>query len=529
MPMQVAYTQTLHADVIQKALDVNTKRCLKGLPLSTRQGPISVCGNGPSLRRRYPTRAGNKQKEIVALNGAHMALAKHGIIPDYVIAYDPAPENVAWFVEADTHPLYILGSRIDPRCVDLLLEQGCDVVMWHLLDAPERAMALEPLIGGGGTVGSFALNVLAAMGYQHFDLYGYDSCLGLDGEHHATNQPWGLESPEMFDVDGRQYVTTKWMVAQVHELLQQVRHNRFDYTVKVHDDGLFAACLEHNTLDVLYDLNKAPGSFDFFQSMTNIQHHMDEYNFAHARVHFKSGSNQGFRPNEPIAVSHEHKQRMLNNVVRPMVSMFAMEEIGDLRPGAVEFEYLPWPTLGRYRRTGYMPQYHESYEATLWRRHHYPDDYITITLREADYWPQRNSRIEEWVKFANYLGRDKRVIFVRETLKAEPNQRFHGFETCYSASVDIHKRLALYRGASFNMFVVNGPTCLVEYTRDIPYAVFQPSAPGYPCYDPIWLQRNLGLDPYSQWPWINAKCQRRVYADDYFDAIKQVYNELARG
>src|SRR6185369_15095602 len=168
---QVQHTQSIPLDDLTEAITTNLARKLPLLPLYAGRirpelGAINVCGNGPSLRTRYPSKG-----PIVALNGAWRALAKHGITPDYIVAYDPAPENVAWFKDAPLKPTYLLGSRLHPGCFDLLKQH--QVFMWHTHSDPERnPLKLEPLIGGGHTVGATVLNLLAAMGYQHFDLWG---------------------------------------------------------------------------------------------------------------------------------------------------------------------------------------------------------------------------------------------------------------------------------------------------------------------------------------------------------------------
>jgi len=511
--------------VEEKALEnikINAARGLPQVPLhdySLRR--INVCGNGPSLKEIWPD---NHHSEVVAsLNGAWRALQENGVSSDYIIAYDPSPENVAWFKNAPKDTKYILGSRMDPAVFDLL--QDHQVYIWHLLSDNERALKLSPLFGGGHTVGSAALNLLAGMGYNYFHLYGYDSCWS-GNEHHAAPQEWAVEPPRPYSTnDGQTFMASPWMVGQVEQMLAQVLENTPDYTVKVHDKGMLAASLETNTLNVVYDLNVAPGSFDFMHSLFNVRHYMHENRWSKARVHFKAGSEKGFRPNELIQMSHAGKQRMLNKVVRPMLEMHGMEECEIPEHNRMEFSYSPAESLARYRATHHMPRFQPSREAMLWALENYSDGPIVITLRECTYWPQRNSDTFEWIKFARYIGDSKRVIFLRDTdCVGQPFE----FETCDEASLDLHKRMALYRRASMCFFVMNGPASLAYYTQYIPYGVFLTSAPGYPCYSPEFLQRFIGIDPYGQFPWTNLKRQRLVYGDDDFEAIKKVYHGLTK-
>jgi hypothetical protein len=416
-----------------------------------------------------------------------------------------------------------MGSRVNPACIDSLLAQRCKVYLWHLLSDQERALKLTPMIGGGHTVGSASLNLLAAMGYQHFDLYGYDSCWSMDGQHHASPQEWAVEPPKLIDIGGTNYLASPWMIGQVEQMLSQVFNNLVDYTVKVHGGGMLAAALEQNTLDIYYDLDAAPGSFDFIYSLFNAVGYAKGREYSQIRLQFR---NNGLaqKPQDPIALSHEHKTRMLNNVVRPLVQMFGIAEVEQVKDDALHFHYSPRRSLEYYRSSRFIPTFAANREARQWAHDRYGYGPVTITLREAEHWPQRNSNLDEWLKFAKHIEKKHRVVFVRDTNFADTY--FDQFESCPGASVDLHKRLALYRRSKMNFFVMNGPASLAFMTKDVPYAVFFKHAPGYPCYDPDWLQQFIGIDPYGQMPWANLKNQRLVYKDDQVAEIIRVYEEL---
>jgi len=214
---------------------------------------------------------------------------------------------------------------------------------------------------------------------------------------------------------------------------------------------------------------------------------------------------------------------MLNHVVRPLLEMFGFEETGD-NPGdaGFVFQYSPKESLEHFEKTSEFPEFQANAEATEWAQENFADNPYVITLRETYYWPQRNSNVAEWVKFAKTL--DRRVIFVRDTWKHD--QPIAGFETCPEASLDLHKRLALYRQAKMNFFVPNGPGGLAWYTRDIPHLTFYIEAPGYKCHDPEFLEAHVGLKPYGQYPWSDLTKQRLVYANDTFENITAAFNEM---
>lgn len=506
---------------IRRAVNANAARRLPAPDWSSRSGAISVCGNGPSLRDLYP--AGGP---IAALNGAWRVLVDRGIAPDYIVAHDPAPENVAWFVDAPKGPTYLLASRMNPTVFDML--RGHDVRIWHVYDDTERNYGFAPLIGGGFTIGCQAINLLNLMGFAHFDCYGYDSCFSITGEHHATYQPWGFEAPQPYQVGERMFLAAPWMAAQVQDFLRQIEANRWNYTVDVRGDGFLASALDHNTVRAVYDLDVAPGSFDFMCSMLNVENYRAMNGFSRVKVHFRPGSKDGFRPIDVIDVGHEQKNQMLNHVVRPLVRLFGMEETGEMpnpnviigaievpSDGVVAFAYSPRFSLEYFNETGNLPVYRESERARRWIRDTLPEGrpYV-ITLREAAYWPQRNSNMAEWVKFAKTL--DGPVIFVRDTARAD--EPMDDFPICPKASLDLDKRLALYRYARMNFFVTNGPAGLAHYSRDIPYLCLFKDAPGYHCYDQGWLADYIGLPRGGQFPWAGPH-QRLAYVDDTCENI----------
>ncbi len=310
------------------------------------------------------------------------------------------------------------------------------------------------------------------------------------------------------------FVAEPWMAAQVEDLLHQIANNRFAYTVNTHGEGFFQSALKHNTLEAVYDLNLAPGSWDFIWSLMSIENVRRDMGYSRVKVHFKSGSDKGFRPNEVIDLNHSQKSGMLNNVVRPMLKMFGMEEASEVSESAIPFDYAPRHVVECFKETGKLARFYPSIMARKWALG-LEQPYVTITLRECSYWPQRNSDIAEWIKFAKKL--DRKVIFVRDTANAyEP---IDGFDISPSASKDVDYRLALYRRAEMNFGVNNGPCGFGWAASDIPYLTFNTMPDSYVCNDPVWWRAHMGIDIGEQWPWHNPAKQRMIWAKDTSDNI----------
>lgn len=151
------------------------------------------------------------------------------------------------------------------------------------------------------------------------------------------------------------------------------------------------------------------------------------------------------------------------------------------------------------------------------------DNLVTITLREASYWPTRNSNVEEWKKAAlKIMNHGYDVVFVRDTEKAE--QTLDPFPINPAASIDLEHRAALYRSSYCNMFVSNGPVGLALII-DAPFIMLRPFNDELgSAYSRNYL-RDRGLeDQFPDCP----KHQRIVWEDDTCANIVRSFEEWAR-
>lgn len=100
---------------------------------------------------------------------------------------------------------------------------------------------------------------------------------------------------------------------------------------------------------------------------------------------------------------------------------------------------------------------------------------IVITLRNYDFSPERNSRNEDWIAFAD--GLDSSVyaaIFVHdsETIMRPPPANFSRHIVCEAASWNLEVRMALYEAAWLNMALMHGPLELCWYNENARYLLF---------------------------------------------------------
>lgn len=155
-----------------------------------------------------------------------------------------------------------------------------------------------------------------------------------------------------------------------------------------------------------------------------------------------------------------------------------------------------------------------------------PQAPVTITLREAEEWPHRNSNMRAWLKFAELLkSRGERVIFVRDTHKAD--EPLGDWPTAPPASRSLPHRMALYQSAKANLFVSNGPAVLGIF-GDRPWLQFieiMDDDHPYPVNTAKFWRENQGIAVGEQWPWARAD-QRIVWAKDDYETIVAAWDDL---
>jgi len=144
------------------------------------------------------------------------------------------------------------------------------------------------------------------------------------------------------------------------------------------------------------------------------------------------------------------------------------------------------------------------------------DTLITLTLREADHWPERNSKLEEWLTAARHFKAcGFRVVIVRDTLRAF--DAIDGLEISTDASVDLRARARLYRSAACNVFVNNGPAWLAM-ALDAPMLMMRPGTEGSHKFATAEAWAAKGVEIGGQIPGA-PPYQRLIWRDDYYQSI----------
>lgn len=277
---------------------------------------------------------------------------------------------------------------------------------------------------------------------------------------------------------------------------------------------------------VVYNITCSPLSFDFTTWLINMETRRLEMGApGPLRVAFWLG-----RDGKTGLSGMPDRNGMLNNVCRPALDLLGAVEDPIAIDGYAEEFFSYKPIIERVKKGIKIPNYTTANIPGFKNPFNFEPGYITVTFRETTYWPHRNSNLEEWMRFANYLTvRGERVIFVRDTAKAE--EPFGQYPICPLASKNLYARCALYENAKCNMFVANGPVSLAYFGAQPWLKFFYLDDQGaYNAAKTAYWQQCVGIDPVpgGQFPWSTDK-QRIVWQPDYYTNMVVAWEGLNIG
>lgn len=261
----------------------------------------------------------------------------------------------------------------------------------------------------------------------------------------------------------------------------------------------------------VYDLAHCPASFDVGSFLMDVERERIARGEDDIELDVLPGPQGGFRGDNLSLWPHSiaERQRLLDNVVVPMCLM-----LPSVRDGVLVRSDRPESLRGVFGHGAYSMHFRKFVEAyakgirPLRPAGTIPvsGTLITITLREGEHWPERNSNLLEWTIAASWLReRGHRVVFVRDTCNADVPLPHN--DAVPEASKELHTRGALYRAAACNFFVNNGPAWLAM-ACDAPVLMLKPTCEELGgCYGSQWFKA-CGVEPGSQFP--NAPAHQRI-------------------
>ncbi len=460
--------------------------CSLGLPevseVAAHEGIAVICGGGPSLTGSLESISAMQAKgaKIFALNNVARFLHANGIRPDYQVIVDPRPLN-AGFVAARSSDERRLCAPVDPAVFEKARASGYPIRLWHAaIDELKRAIPQDNplLISVTTTVGLSVLSLVHTLGFRDLQLFGYDSSHREGASHAYTQAANAADELVRCCVDSRAFTSSLAMASQASQfkhMCDMLAH--FETKITVHGDGLVPALWRkwqrekaERTLTAVYDLGLSPPTYDFLAFLIEAERHRRAKGYTHIDLMFQPGPMHGFRDDD-MAPDLKGREDMLWRVcagmarLLPSVRNIALQKQRWSTPAQDIFPegYKEDAPVSHYG-VGFLKGGEPMLRATDAARHQvkmrFTRPYATITLREASYWPDRNSNKAAWREAAAWLkAQGIQVVVIPDT----HGTGLEGFQDFTPASFDIDLRAALYEGAVVNAGVLNGPMSLIPY------------------------------------------------------------------
>jgi len=265
-------------------------------------------------------------------------------------------------------------------------------------------------------------------------------------------------------------------------------------------------------LRAFYDFGVSPYSYDFLAFICQAR------SFGCTETVFVPGV-RDYQKCTP-----EQQKSRLHNLLIPLARMSGTVVVCETRDEAKKLEPATFPRdytvarptyghmFGQLIKSGRARWLSPSAEA-LKRA---PAGKVTITIRESEIKPLRNSQIGEWIEAANWMrGEGYEPLFVPDTDNRE--REFADFPSCPEAAMDPDFRCALYAKSRLNLGIGNGPMGFCFYSTIYPYLMFRMHDERFQEQSELFMKMN-SLPIGSQAPWRKGN-QALVWEDDKAEII----------
>jgi hypothetical protein len=153
---------------------------------------------------------------------------------------------------------------------------------------------------------------------------------------------------------------------------------------------------------------------------------------------------------------------------------------------------------------------------------------VTITLRQYNWDPIRNSKVDEWIKFAQFVKeKGYTPVFVPDTdacFEQDPRlDEFIVFEaTCWNLGI----RMALYEGVDLNFFSHNGTAAIAILNKNAASISMKQMAPGsITSTAEVFTKRGVSVGQKT-YDFFNDHFQKISWEDDTFENICEEFNRF---
>lgn len=143
---------------------------------------LTLVGYGPSLADTWK----DVKHPMMTMSGAHNFLIERGIIPDFHCEMDPRHHKTE-MLSPHRDVQYLMASVCYPSMWEKL--RGFRVKIWHAVSGDRTIEFVKTIddkalvVTGGSCMGLVAIHLAGVMGYNHFELHGYDGSYRQEQRH----------------------------------------------------------------------------------------------------------------------------------------------------------------------------------------------------------------------------------------------------------------------------------------------------------------------------------------------------------
>ncbi len=266
------------------------------------------------------------------------------------------------------------------------------------------------------------------------------------------------------------------------------------------------------------DLARNPPTYDTVTFLLRVEMERLRLNEQDVAIEILPGPDHGFRKDTVWPRSVETRRELLNNIVVPMCYLLPSvkrvtlhhDRPANVQGWGVNAYMIPFSGFVAAMRKGIRPLRGDDTSVD--------PNLITMTLRDCEHHPKRNSNEFEWYAANGALQhKGYKVVMVPDTFKVTDyiaeDEPFYGVR----ASRVLHERARLYRSAACNMFVGNGPAWF-SYALDAPTVVLRPVTDSAGWLYSAAAFEGFGIPKRGQIPGTGDR-QRLVWEDDTVDNI----------
>ena len=278
------------------------------------------------------------------------------------------------------------------------------------------------------------------------------------------------------------------------------------------------------TFSAVYDLVHGPVSYDFVTWLVRAKKEAGDRRL-HVVIAPKEDGLGGFSRNWGKHDEHAARWRLWHICVAAAPLAEATVTVAPSRKWAEGADWWPegkahfmGPLVDAARKGEAIPKLRATEAARRYVRRwaeNLKRPYVTLTLRDQDTDPARNSDLTAWDQLA--LTLDGRFAYIRLEDTQQALQRSYG----NFPETDIDLRLALYEQAAMNLIGNNGPQELLKFS-DAPYLIFNLGIESWREHFRKYFHMEFG----DQLPWAN-KNQRLIYKPDSFAVMLEAFENWA--